>query len=220
MGEYAYVAEGNDAVKIGTCESMYWLRFDQLDEITARSEYSLDPRDPRVWPGIRFRFPFPDEDGIPVGQHAEYERGLNIFDASLAELITQHKRVQFISNQHGGAGRGGWNVMLPCPLSPEARELEEDGTRIMRNGGRTGIDIQQQRVWGKGADAVLAVVVRCAGCGALVSFHTLAGAAPIVEACIARANEAENRDAAERWLTIAQRITAGYNAPPERIRNA
>jgi hypothetical protein len=56
MGEYA--TYNGENIKLGTCESMYYLRADQRHLI---SGYRFDG-------GDRFRFPFPDEDDIEPGQ--------------------------------------------------------------------------------------------------------------------------------------------------------
>lgn len=42
MGEYAKSNKDGEIVKIGTCEDMYYLRADQLEEITA-IDHSMDP---------------------------------------------------------------------------------------------------------------------------------------------------------------------------------
>lgn len=64
MGEYAIRKDNNQAVKIGTCEDMLYLRFEDRHRIK-RLRGNLDPaRDPK---GLRFRVPFPDEDGQGPG---------------------------------------------------------------------------------------------------------------------------------------------------------
>ena len=71
MGEYAKY--GNRQIKIGTCEDMYYLRFDQRRKVRPE-DGSVDPvRDAH---SLRFRFPFPDEDGISPGEFADHDRSI------------------------------------------------------------------------------------------------------------------------------------------------
>jgi hypothetical protein len=72
MGEYAIRKSDNERVKIGTCEDMYYLRFEQrFDVIPVQG--SVDPA--RDAGQLRFRLPFPDEDEIEPGDFQEFERG-------------------------------------------------------------------------------------------------------------------------------------------------
>ena len=52
MGEYAKLKSTSEEVKIGTCENMYYLRFEDRHKVIY--DYSFT--------GYRFRLPFPDED--------------------------------------------------------------------------------------------------------------------------------------------------------------
>ena len=72
MGEYA-TRKDNTQIKIGTCESMYYVRYEDfknLRDITCGS----NPE------GLIFRLPFPDEDGIGIGEYEDYKRGLDLID--------------------------------------------------------------------------------------------------------------------------------------------
>lgn len=62
MGENAKYS--GEVVKIGTCEQMYYLRAEQAAQVEP-VPHSLDPI--RHATGIRFRFPWPDEDGTAPG---------------------------------------------------------------------------------------------------------------------------------------------------------
>jgi hypothetical protein len=70
MGEYANY--NGQRVKIGTCEDMLYLRWDQRGLVT-ESETPLF--DPKVLEVIRFRFPFPGEDGIEPGGFGDPFKG-------------------------------------------------------------------------------------------------------------------------------------------------
>lgn len=80
MGEYARVRNGKsnagEEIKIGTCANMYYLRFED--------RFSVDHIAGNVNPakefGLNFRLPFPDEDGLPLGEIKDgYRRGVRLY---------------------------------------------------------------------------------------------------------------------------------------------
>ena len=73
MGEYALYQ--GEVVKIGTCESMYYLRYEDRNKVT-KLPSSVDPRREV---GLFWRIPFPDEDHIQIGHYADYDRGERLF---------------------------------------------------------------------------------------------------------------------------------------------
>jgi len=73
MGEYATRKSDNEHIKIGTCESMYYLRFDDIDHVI----YDYDLRDTEA--NTSFRIPFPDEDHLLPGAGClTYNRGYRL----------------------------------------------------------------------------------------------------------------------------------------------
>lgn len=79
MGEYAKRNSDRQEVKIGTCESMYYLRYEDRNEVT-RLEGNVNPATVQ---NCFWRLPFPDEDRVKIGEYKEYKRGL--------KLYTQHE---------------------------------------------------------------------------------------------------------------------------------
>jgi len=77
MGEYARRTSDDQIIKIGTCQSMTNLRADQLGQV-AHVANSLDPSSPAVAPHLRFRFPYPDEDGVEPGAFADFAREVTV----------------------------------------------------------------------------------------------------------------------------------------------
>jgi hypothetical protein len=73
LGENA-VYQGH-RVKIGTCEDMLYLRADQA-ALVERDYRSLDPVRERE--AVRFRFPWPDEDGTEPGAFGDPFRVLGV----------------------------------------------------------------------------------------------------------------------------------------------
>jgi hypothetical protein len=191
MGEMAFF--GTDRVKIGTCENMYYLRFDQA-RMVRRSPCSLDPADPAIQAEIRFRFPWPDEDGTEPGAYdGDYDRGVSLYGVQPPAGV-QHDSVQFTARQ-------GYVMSLPCP---EGQALPA-GVTVHRNGFPGPVRIVQQG-WRNGH---LAVICQCGGCGARYNLPTWEEAEPLVVACRAQADK-QGAQAPTWWHAVADRIAAGY----------
>jgi hypothetical protein len=114
MGEYAI--HNGEQVKIGTCEEMYYLRADQAHLVRHLSG-NVDPVRDRL--ALRFRFPFPDEDGVSPGGAGfdPFERGIAIRGVRPPAEGVEHHTVQF-------SARPGYLLSLPCP---EAHGTDDDG---------------------------------------------------------------------------------------------
>lgn len=211
MGEYA-MYEGSE-IKIGTCESLYYLRADQAHLI---SGYDLGSEQARKY--FRYRFPFPDEDQIEPGAFDKYDRGFRVDGAREVLKMAEHDTIQFKAS-------GGYLVSLPCPEQDSEDGFDAskgtvtlgDGSthpyRVGRNGFAGALFVQQQRWW----DGALVTVMACA-CGALWRLETLAQAEPVIVALRSMADLEERRDSKTlaRFLhTVADRITAGYEMTPD-----
>ena len=72
MGEYAIRKSDRQSIKIGTCEDMYYLRFEDQDKVTPESGSDF---------GYRWRIPFPSEDNILPG---DYDGGFRQIDLDTA----------------------------------------------------------------------------------------------------------------------------------------
>ena len=204
MGEYAYY--NGSSIKIGTCESMYYLRADQAHLVEAR-EGNVDPIADAA--AIRFRFPFPDEDGIEPGAFGDYDRGLSILGVKTPDGV-DHYGVTFKTED-------GYQVRLPCPRSAAEGVLSvtSDGSdhayRVHGSPESGDVDLVQQRWW----DGRLVIVCRCT-CGALYRMPELEDAQPVLDSLDLMAKrEAHSRNelGAVQLRTIADRIVAGYELP-------
>jgi hypothetical protein len=120
MGEY--INYNGHEIKLGTCESLYYTRLDQLrdlrgvlDKLEGNLEVSeyLNPKN-----GFRYRFPFPEEDAIAIGDFKEYDKGLVIQlhtdDYSIAEF-------DHYESWHSCSANHGYNVNVahPCPQATD-----------------------------------------------------------------------------------------------------
>jgi hypothetical protein len=147
MGEYA--SYRGQRTKIGTCESMYYLRAEQVGLVGALPG-NVDPIMDREH--IRFRFPFPAEDGTAPGA----------FEHPLPELVVNYP-AELYSEGHGtvsvdnGKSHGQrLSAALPCPTA--APEIWHQYVRAYP--ARVKIAYQGYR----GDDGNLAVIVECAYC--------------------------------------------------------
>ena len=224
MGEYAKYH--GEEVKIGTCEDMLYLRADQAHLVTALSG-STDPVRDRE-SGIRFRFPFPDEDATEPGGFNDPFRKVRIDGPLVREVLNMidpadHDRIQFIDGQRG------YNVCLPCPevhakgdgmTASEGIVTMTDGTehpyRVSRNGFRGALFVSQQRYYGGN----LVTVVECA-CGAKWRLETVEQAEPVIVALRSMGdheadefNRYGSKSRAKFYHDIADRIAAGYVSQP------
>ena len=210
MGEYAF--HGQDQVKIGTCEDMYYLRADQLDAVHGGDAGNLKSS----LGVVRFRFPFPDEDGVSPGSFEDYRRGFNVPGYSLPAKLSgdEHGSLQF-------SHRAGYLVSLPCPEQfgqPGMSVKMPDGLTVHRNGFSGGPKIVQQAYRG----GLLVTLLHCGSCGAKHRLDTLDDARPVIEALRAEAATKDYRGG--EWVErhpvgstgremldgIAQRIEDGY----------
>lgn len=203
MGENA-IYKGQ-SIKIGTCESMYYLRFDQAKLVTPK-EGNVDPVKDGLAGEIRFRFPWPDEDHLEPGAFDDHSRGLSL-DVPLPEGI-QHNNVQFRAP--------GYVVSLPCPEF-EQGPGSDHGLTIHQNAHPGTLRIVQQKF----VDGQLHTVCACGGCGAMFRYGTLKDVQPILsnlrseyarqQAKIdSRATAKEEITRAKFKDQVADRIEAGY----------
>lgn len=86
MSEYAIRKLDNVEVKIGTCKSMYYLRFDDISKV---KYYCYEG-----FLGCMFRLPFSDEDDLPIGQYENYNRSVNLVNYT----TTEEEQTQMMSH--------------------------------------------------------------------------------------------------------------------------
>lgn len=195
MGEYA--KHNGAQVKIGTCEDMYYLRADQRFQVTPESG-SVNPDTP----GLRYRFPWPDEDGIAPGggfHDKDYERSVWIPGATMPEGV-DHYSVQFRAT-------AGYLVSLPCPEGPDALEH----LTVHRNGFAGAVHLVRQKLL---EDGRLVPVLKCGGCGALWRVEDRAG----IEELATLLRSVGDRRGGTFWHTIADRMLAGAEIQSDALR--
>ena len=82
MGEYAIRKQDGERIKIGTCESMYYLRYEDRERV-AKLSGNVDPANET---GLFWRLPFPDEDNVQAGNYNPFDRGLRLYRTVKSEF--------------------------------------------------------------------------------------------------------------------------------------
>lgn len=117
--------------KIGTCESMYYMRLDEAKKLAimgAADDDGIKFQSMLEDNETRFRFPFPDEDGcdhiILVGKN--FDKG---FDIPAGIIKVDHTEI-CVGSEHRGGGHNV-NIFLPCIHS---EEFKKTGLRLSSGG--------------------------------------------------------------------------------------
>jgi len=198
------------AVKLGTCEDLYYTTHAAFSEalalgIVEKLPGNLPPAE-YLKDGFRFRFPFPDEDETEIGTHENYDRGL-LFTVSpgfmgkdAAFLGFEHER---LCHSASCGGAFNVNIFLPCPACINPYPLDHSPI----NHDQIPVEIVQQ----KSVGGELWLVVRCGYCGAKVRVDR-DGAAALVRQ-IRETNTIEESPSGEFWEKVCTRIMAGYETP-------
>lgn len=206
MGEYALY--GSTRVKIGTCEDMYYLRADQRFKVK-HEQGNVDPV--RDVGEIRFRFPFPDEDGTHPGDFDPYNRAIPI-PGMPAPPDFEHYGVQFTAR--------GYVTSLPCPENPDSRlyvirpepERPPEKVTIHRNGFAGAVRLRMQRY--NPETKIWMAIFECGGCEAMWRVPTLEDLQPYLVAINAEIEHVRRqKENTDWWTKIRERILQGYEHP-------
>jgi len=192
MGEYS--THNGQSIKIGTCEDMYYLRYDQRHLVKAERG-SVDVNNKTHVGSLRFRFPFPEEDAMAPGTFADYNKSVAVPGYTAPEGV-DHYGVQFTNPK-------GYNLSVPCPEGHGPHPIH-----VHRNGWNGGVGISQQKLVG----GQLWTVCECRTCGTKWRCDEESGQALAVALrSAADAETKRNSDTTAKWYhTIADRILAGY----------
>ena len=143
MGEYAKLKSNGQEIKIGTCENMYYLRFEDRHKVIY--DYSFT--------GYRFRLPFIDEDKIDIGNYDDYDRGIDLipnydeetesytyFDDIYKDQYQEHKGLIQLHHQSGLVVNASCYHGYKLPDNNNSKEL-----RAFYN-GKTSINFELSQV--------------------------------------------------------------------------
>jgi len=202
MGEYAKY--NGQQIKIGTCESMYYLRADQAHLVQAMSGNVNPITDCE---SIRFRFPFPEEDGCKPGSFDDFQKTVGLYGLPV-ETSFEHHTTQFVSQR-------GYLTSLPCPETV-IQDAAIKNLRFARNANNGPMRIVQQKVF----NGMLVTVLECGGCGIAWRLETLEMAQPVIDLLRKYTPDTEiNKHDLKRYREIANRIEQGYLNPPQWVKD-
>lgn len=210
MGEY--IKLDGELYKLGTCEDLYYVRFEQLAQwvCSGRAAYTPGNDQPANYLGngdqspYRFRFPFPDEDGrepLDTGSGFNFGRGLLVKVAPELAQIGCEELATFAAcrRSYENPGHDSPRFQTICPNAEQ-----QDTLRAQWHKDLAGwLEIRQQRPFG----GALWVVVGCPFCGHLSRLMPSEGEKFADQ--VAKQDNRQNRLPVD-WAEVAQRIRAGY----------
>jgi hypothetical protein len=194
MGEYLH------NVKLGTCESLYYTTFDQLNnwQVSGKHEFL------KINSGYRFRFPFPDEKR-PIGDYSDFDRGYLIeLPKGVFEMEHGKKFVRTDSQLQIKAPAIGFYVACPTKIEGRRRwEHEETESYEI---------VQQKYVTDEETgEPMLQTALRCPYCGNIAR-ASLTEANKIAEHLVKVGKDLQGRDNQKglELIQIANIIIEGY----------
>lgn len=137
MGEIALL--NGERIKIGTCESMYYIRFEDRLKVEKVSG-SIDPSNEI---GLYWRLPFEDEDSVAIGSYEIYNRGYRLYQMDehgyardfIDEVMADHPGI--IQLRHDS----GLLLNVPCYHGLKLPEVAE-GSKAFWNGKSWSIELK------------------------------------------------------------------------------
>lgn len=158
MGEYAKY--NGQQIKIGTCESMYYLRYSDRHNVMPESG-SLNPATTN---NLFWRLPFPDEDNIGPGGYSDYNRGLRLYKVE-KDHLDQSIAIDFPADDlQDNPGtlqlrhESGLLVNVPCHHGAKLPDIQ--GAEVFWNGKTHSIEL----AFLKNTDDGVLPVIRCRHC--------------------------------------------------------
>ena len=174
MGEYAIRKSDGAEIKIGTCETMYYIRYDDRDKVRALPG-NVDLKRAHEY-GLRFRLPLIEEDGLQPGEYS------TAFPSKIRlskpfpdpQFPTQASAVNFrIKGAYPGTitlrhEESGIQVSFPCyhgQKVPENQGPDDARVRFGVNGARHAAELAYLKAVRVGGCDRVVPVIRCAHCG-------------------------------------------------------
>lgn len=203
MGEYVKIK--GQQVKLGTCENLYYTRFNQLKEAVSTMEFCEGNDQPTEYlkesNGFRYRFPFPEEDNLGIGEYKDHEKGLLFLADETFSFDVSHSKKCVSTCVQGGAYN--INHYIACPNSKEWVQ-----TCSARNGFPYLLK-QQKQVNGQ-----LWIVCECGYCGQAFRLDE-DGARQICRFFVKELNFRKNspyysESRNKYYMEVIRRIMAGY----------
>lgn len=159
MGEY--IKHRGETVKIGTCEDLYYTTAQQFKAAyqagkLERTEHGENPEIYFKENTFRFRFPFPDEYALQIGQHDNFCRGVLLqLPTGLAEIGHTHCFTEYPTPA------GNFGVQFDCPQSETGKKSPYIFTRNIDPKEIFSVLVTQQKI----IENRLHTICRCPFCG-------------------------------------------------------
>lgn len=160
MGEM--IGSKENRIKLGTCEDLYYTTFQDLNNSSyKKSETEVYLKNDS---GCRFRFPFPDESEVEIGEYEDYSRGFLITIPSDIGVDISHGDIY----QHVGFLKGdsiqsdSVSIKLPCPFG---KKYEAFDYNMSSKEGKLSFNISQQKRTSYLGSEMLVTIVECPYCG-------------------------------------------------------
>jgi hypothetical protein len=154
MGEYGIRKNDGLGIKMGTCETMYYLRTTDKDKVVPQESSEF---------GWFWRIPFPDEDHILLGEYTPYNRGERLYkdnqDFNDPETIDNPGIIQLTHNS-------GLIVSISCYHGLKLPKSNED-IKIAWNGKSWFFELTYIKTL---ENDITKPVVRCRWCNKLWSY--------------------------------------------------
>lgn len=159
MGEYAIRRSDRAEVKIGTCEDMLYLRYEDRANVQPLAN-NVDPA--KYAHELRFRLPFPDEDNQRIGEYDDPFRGIRLFrllsvngcaeDFSDESLASKPGNIQLLH-------QSGLLLNVPCYHGIKLPEVQAP-MKAFWNGKSWSLELTQLRPTPEGVKPI----VHCRHC--------------------------------------------------------
>lgn len=162
MGEYATRISDGERVKIGTCEDMLYLRFEDARKVKVEHG-NVDPVIEAH--ELRFRLPFPDEDGVGIGSYKDPFRGLMLWrdQFNSREFFSDPSKIEDPGTMQIYHKESGLLINVPCFHGEKLPDVGE--CKAFWNGKGHPFELFQVRpAKPNGTDLHIYPVLRCAWC--------------------------------------------------------
>lgn len=160
MGEFAKRTSDGSTIKIGTCEEMLYLRFEDRGKVSHISG-SVDVNNPEYAGQLLYRLPYPDEDGILPGDYQEPFRTLRLYDRHGNDF-----RRPSLAEQPGilqMTHKSGLLLNVPCYHGEKLPEVGP-GIKAFWNGKSWSLELAHLRAVFEDCALRLYPVVQCRHC--------------------------------------------------------
>ncbi len=157
MGEYAKF--NGEEIKIGTCECMYYLRYEHRNFVQPLP-HSLNPATAK---NLFWRLPFPDEDHFGPGNYEDFNRGVRLYNKEKGDFRDESalKNPGKIQLRHS---ESGLLANIKCYHGMKLPENSDDA-RFHWNGKGHSFELAHI----KNSDTGIRAVYKCRHCNGLWS---------------------------------------------------